>query len=335
MYNYANKDQPSTLSTVTRNAPATFDLEDFSDFYLYPGKDGSVTTTLTGNTTMLTETTFRHPFSGDHATVTQVASSSSATSGNYAGSVPSVFAQSTSVSLAGISATVPAGPQQDQAKLQVLGLTNFLYATGVADGYAVCTQWPEPCGDSDGRFIDGSFTDGATLALNVAEYQASEGGDLEKTMKVLLTDQNYVTDSPSNILSYFQTTFNEGVPPGGFVWPPSVGANAVAAKNPRRSAQIFEDYLDTQMIDSAMMPIEGTQMTYAYINATTIDNPAYGTIAGQHVEILLIQTNSDIPTFILGTTATEEYMKPVAELAESIAGNEDLLSIVEDFVAGE
>ena len=34
-----------------------------------------------------------------------------------------------------------------------------LYNTPLFDDIAVCSQWPNPCGESDGRFVDGYVTD--------------------------------------------------------------------------------------------------------------------------------------------------------------------------------
>lgn len=156
-------------------------------------------------------------------------------------------------------------------------------------------------------------------------------GDMQKKLKVVLTDQNYYQDTNAKFLSYFQTSFNEGVSPGKFVWAPPTSPSSNAQSTPWRSPQIFNDYLDESMIKNSKKHIVGTNITYVHVNATTIENKAFGVLPGQSVDILLLQINSDIPTTIIGSELTEKYMAPLAELAETIAGSEELLSVVNDF----
>jgi hypothetical protein len=101
---------------------------------------------------------------------------------------------------------------------------------------------------------------------------------------------------------------------------------------PLYSNQIFDSYLDFEMLNNISQPIEGMNVTTALLKATTIENPAFHTMAGQSVEILYIALNSNIPTNIIGETLIEEWKVPIADMARDIAENKVLLSRVESFV---
>ena len=100
----------------------------------------------------------------------------------------------------------------------------------------VCNQWPNSCGKTDGYFIDGGFTDGPSLVINVAQYQAWYNyGDMNETLKVILTNTNeaWGTDYQyTQILQFFDSPLNQDVEPGGFNWPPGWSL-------PCQSQQIF------------------------------------------------------------------------------------------------
>jgi len=166
----------------------------------------------------------------------------------------------------------------------------------------------------------------------VAEYQTVDGGDLGSTMKVVMTDMNYYTNTDVLFLVYFNTTFNSGVEPGDYLWAPGTGQSEIAQAAPFRSPQIFGDYLDTEGLESRIRKIDGTNLTYAEIGGTTIRNEAFGTLDGQRVEILLLLINSGIPTIVIGSDLVEEYAEPCADLAETIAGSRELLSVIEEFL---
>ena len=72
-------------------------------------------------------------------------------------------------------------------------------------------------------------------------------------------------------------------------------------------------------------------MTYCFLNATTIDNAYFGVKAGQKVEILLFEINSDIPTFLIGRNVTTTHVEPLVNLTRDIATNTDLVSLVKSF----
>lgn len=84
----------------------------------------------------------------------------------------------------------------------------------------------------------------------------------------------------NNVLAYFNTTLNAGVKPGNFIWPAGVGSDTAPQYNPQRSNQIFEETMTEDMLKPLFSPINGTNLTSATILATTVDNPAYGIVAG-------------------------------------------------------
>jgi hypothetical protein len=137
-------------------------------------------------------------------------------------------------------------------------------------------------------------------------------------MKIVFTNHNYFADSNAKFLSYFETSFNKDVAPGEFIW--ADGPQAT----PWRSPQIFEEELDDSTLLDAFRPIEGTNFTTAVYNVITIDNLAFGVKAGQQVQILLLQINSYIPVSVFGPEEIMQFTAPLADMAESIAGNAEL-----------
>lgn len=169
--------------------------------------------------------------------------------------------------------------------IAVGGISNH----AIADATSVCSQWPNPCGPSDGQFFDGAFTDNPALAMNVATYQHSANADLTKEIKLVATNTNSGFEPNSydtqQYLNFFSTDFNKNVTPGGYVWLP-------ALMTPYRSPQIFEEDLSDEELVALVEPIEGSNMTTILVKGTTIENPALGTVAGQSVEILILNVNA-------------------------------------------
>jgi len=312
-----------TLYTMYATAPETFSEKDYTNFSLYPNTSGSVLKSLP-NLPYSTRSPFLEPFGGI-PTVTQVAAASSAAIGGLSGDVPSVLAQ--------VASALEYNKTAGFRNLIISDLVKQIYNESIFGDIAVCTQWPNDCGTSDGRLIDGAYTDDLSLALNVGQYQTVDNGDLTKTLKVILTNNNMNTSSNVQFLSYFQTSFNQGIAPGDFLWLPSWSMYGPPAPTPVRSNQIFADYLDDELLTSKLQQLSGTNMTYALMNATTLDNVAFGVKAGQHVELLLLQINSPIPTTVIGRNTTQEYMVPLADMAQAIASNMALISIVRDFTS--
>jgi hypothetical protein len=343
-----DSDLPLTVSVHV--ASINYSLSDFEEFYLYPGTGGQVATTtpFPRRSRRGSLRDFMAPFGGE-PTVAQVASASSAAVGAFSGSVPSLMSQAYSKIQYDIenSQSIPSGIKRIALAFLQAFVDQDVYGSPALENLAVDSRWPEPsCHRTDSRLVDGGYTDGPSLALNIGQYQTVDQGDLTATLKVLLTDTNNEDDSDLQFLSYFATDFNAGVAPGDFLWPGSPTSNTSNSTNssslgdilselvPIRSTQIFQESLNEEAIEELTVLIPGTNLTYARIVATTIDNPTYGVVKGQTVEILLLKINSDIPTFILGTQSTQELTVPLADLSQTIAGSQDLLVAVQAFLDG-
>jgi hypothetical protein len=202
-----------------------------------------------------------------------------------------------------------------------------LYQSTSFDNFAVCSQWPNlPCQTEDAYLIDGWFADNPALPINIGHMQQKIG--INETIKVILTNCNDVWDSEWNraqYLAYFSTYFNENIVPGNYSWGPGWFV-------PSRSQQIFSEYLDPAGLDAILEPIADSNMTTALLQGTTIGNPAYNVRAGQKVEMLLLNANANITTFVIGKTAIETYTQPLADMASHIAGSQELLARVKSFV---
>jgi hypothetical protein len=332
-YSYAVEESELPFISRTLAAPETFQFEDWANFYLFPPPaNGNFLTSVPG-ATLAGE--FRPPFNGEPRAV-QIAAASSASAADLGGASPSVLAQTLSTASFGIdNSTLLPDSLKPNFQDRVLQAANFSFTTPGFQDLGVCTQWPEPCTERDARLIDGGFTDGPTLAMNIAQYQTVDNGDLGSVMKVILTNNNFVSDGNTKFLSYFKTTFNKDVAPGDFIWaPPSAAGSTaqIAQANPWRSPQIFEQELDDSDMVAAFRPIEGTSLTTAVYYATTIDNAAFGTKAGQQVQILLLQINSAIPSFIFGPEDILLYTAPLADMAQEIAGSTELQNRILEFL---
>ena len=213
---------------------------------------------------------------------------------------------------------------------------NRVYTYGRLDGVLVCSVWPDPCRDRNGHLADGTFVDDPALVVNVAHQQRLLLGEGDADaplppLKVLLTNTNEKWDTQSSytkILSYFSTDFNEDVGPGDYLWAPG---NYL----PYRSLQIFEEFMSDADLDARLEPVPDSNMTTAILAGTTVDSPAFGVRAGQKVEILLLNLNTDIPTYVVGKQILEETTEPLAKMTSSVALNEVLLERVVDFVGEE
>jgi hypothetical protein len=204
-----------------------------------------------------------------------------------------------------------------------------IYKNPHFDNFAVCSQWPNlPCTEVDAYMMDGWFVDNPALPINIGHVQDKIG--LNETIKVLLSNCNDVWDSEWNraqYLAYFETYFNKDIGPGEYSWGPGWFI-------PSRSQQIFSEYLDPAGLDELLEPIADSNMTTALLQGTTIDNPAYNVRTGQRVEMLLLNANANITTYVIGRTAIETYTQPLADMASHIAGSDELLERVKVFVMG-
>ena len=301
-----------------------FSFDDWQDFGMYPALNGSILVDVdaTDGVTEAEERRFAPAFGGGSSTVAQISAISSAALGQHSPLAPSAFAQAMSPFRA--AAGLAGGDADDFDEH-----TARLYASPILDKFAVCGQWPETCGSDDGIFVDGGFADGPTLATNVAQYQLG-GGDVGRTLRVIVTNTNqeWGTDyQHSQILQYFDSPSNEGVEPGGFVWHPGFYL-------PQQSLQIFGEALDGPGLDALLEPVGGSNMTTAVLSGTTVDSPSLGVRAGQSVEVLLINLNEPITTFVMTPVVIERNTVPLAEMARSIASNDELRARVRRFAEG-
>lgn len=320
---------PLEVRQTKAEAPYRIRFNDWKDFYLYPGNDGDVFASSEPSITV--NGRLADFFGGGSPMISQIMAASSATLGRFSGATPSYLVHFFSVNRYEylMSSVIN--------RIWHLSLwrtaMNIFYHLPQTRGTMVCSQWPAPCGKSDGWFADGGNTDGPSLALNIGQYQTVDAGSLANTMKVIVTNNNFFEDTNVKFLSYFSTTFNQGIPPGNFIWPPSTVTGKNAQENPWRSPQIFREYLDDESLLSAFVPIVGTNLTTAIYSVTTTNNPAFGTKAGQKVEILLLQINSNIPTSIFLQSEIEAWTAPLAELTKEIAASADLVSRIQEFLA--
>ena len=202
-----------------------------------------------------------------------------------------------------------------------------IYKNNSFDNFAVCSQWPNTCGEMDAFLIDGWFIDNPALVINVGNQQQKQE-NTTSPIKVILTNTNdkwNTTFNYAQILQYYNTYFNEDVEPGSFLWAPTYYA-------PYRSPQIFEEYMDERGLDALLEPLAGTNMTTALLTGTTVDNTAFAISAGQTVEILLLNVNSNITTFVIGKQAIVDFTEPLANMTRNIAANQQLVQRVRDFV---
>lgn len=119
--------------------------------------------------------------------------------------------------------------------------------------------------------------------------------------------------------------FNEGVSPGEFLFAPGYWA-------PYRSPQIFSDYIDEAGLDTKLKPIPDSNITTALLQGTTVNNSAFGIVEGLNVEMLLINLNENITTFVIGKSAIDKFTQPLADMTTHIATNDVLIQRVRDFV---
>jgi len=326
----------STINVAQRSldvsrapTPSQFSFGDWKDFYLYPGENGTTNIEeFASKSNSLAQPFGRDSCGGGQctgdSTVVQVASISSAVMGSRSPIIPSVYSQKYSKERYDL--------EQNGTMLELALYDKAIarmYNQPMLDNFAVCNQWPDSCGERDGYFIDGGFTDGPSLVINVAQYQAwYNDGDMNETLKVILTNTNeaWGTDYQyTQILQYFDSPINKDVEPGGFNWPPGWSL-------PCQSQQIFKEFMDESTLDSLIEPIPGSNMTTAILKGTTIDSPIFNIKSGLAVEILLINLNDPITTYVITPDLIDMYTMPLANMTVSIAENEELASRIKLFV---
>jgi hypothetical protein len=304
----------------------------YADWYGYGVKDPAATTNSI-YASPRPRTDFRSvlsaPFAGRAPSVVQIAAASSAFLAGSSSGLPSILAQ------------LLASRLEDRGlRPNLLERTAFgaLYQLPcLTEGLAICSQWPHACGPTDAWFLDGGYTDGPSLAGNLGQYHSSlktTTGFGNHTLKVIVTNNNYYTDRNTKFLSYFATPFNRGIAPGEWIWPPaSLAGTAARNTNPWRSMQIFADVLDDAQLLSQFEPLDddGSNITTAVYEATTVANPAWGVRAGQRVRLLLIQVNSAVPTNFIRPSVFQANRGPLLALAQEILESPVLRQRIEAF----
>jgi len=330
-FHYAVDDTSLPFSTTTFAASSSYNSSDWEDYFLFsPPNNSNILTNITKLSKLSNESYFKVPFSGKDPTVVQLAASTSSYSSSFSPSVPAILSQQMSV-INYLVQNFNLSSAQLQAVLILLQSgVESIYQTPIFEDFAVCSQWPQSCNNRDSRIIDGGYVDGPNLAQTIGMHQVN--CILSKTLKIILTNHNFFEDTNNRFLQYFNTTFNQGIAPGDFIWPPPLGAGQGAESSPIRSKQIFSNFLDDASMLEAFVPIPGTNLTSAVYKVTTLENSAFKVKAGQNIEILLLQINSNIPTGIFGKNETDTQAPLLAELAMTIAESQILLERIAVFL---
>ena len=309
-----------------------FDFSDWEEFDLFPPGDDATATMPRTDAFGRPLLPVQEPFSTSGATsVVQAAATSSALLGSFSGLTPSVFAQSLSLARYHIENDSSLSFVKKTAAVRAIDgpVSDRLYDSELVFGFSVCSQWPNPCGETDSHFLDGIATDTTALATTVGAYHVSSEADLSKPLKVVLTNTNFEWDNAGNIqqiLMHWSSPLNQGVDPGAFIWLEEYN------RQPMQSAQIFSEFMDEEMLNSALEVVDGTNFTTAILFGTTIDNPSFSVKAGQEVEVLLINTNTPIPTLIAGPEFIDTLKQPMGNMVIEIATNPVLLARVNAFL---
>ncbi|CAB9509278.1 expressed unknown protein [Seminavis robusta] len=325
---YNTFDSPSSTELQTHVAALSpdFHFDQWVDFHLFGSNDNATVLIPSFPTGDTTTDILDPPFGGnpEGATLIQLSAVSSAFGGPTSPEVPSSFAQLLSRPRAEILESKGFLAQRafDEA-------VRKLYESESLDEMSICSQWPtRPCGAKDGRFIDGGLADNPAVVINVGQYHQQQDANLTKTLKLVLTNTNdHLKLSLNSILQYFSTTFNQEVAPGEHVWPPGFFG-------PIRSTQFMEHFLDEATLLKMLDPIgdnPSSNTSTAVLRGTTIDNPAFGIRAGQVIEILLINLNADITTYIAGPNLIQATTVPMAEMTRDLAASQELVRRVQNF----
>merc|ERR1712150_160580 len=185
----------------------------------------------------------------------------------------------------------------------------------------------EKCNQNDGLFVDGGLIDNPALVTGITTYQKQTNYDSNRIIKAVVNIHNEGTDPVddfSQFLGYFETSFNKDVQPGGFVFRPKGWI-------PQPSVQIFAESLEEDALIDMLKPIEGTNVTYATFQTTTVDNPVYEVRAGQSVELLVFFLNYNITTFVFGQKTIKEATPQLANMISDITSSQDVVNVVKNF----
>ena len=326
----------SATVTIVQSTPV-FNTSDYSYSNLFPAANDAprYSPNLLGAETV-ESLKMPVPFGGEPL-VLQLAAASSAYAAATSGAIPSSFAQTISF----LNTTRECNPILSSSFLDLASskaldyVANQIWSTAALDNLSVCSDESGDCTAPFSRLMDGGYSDNTALATNIARYQDAYGaqGGSSTCLRAIVTDNNMNTQSNFHMLSYFNTSFNQGIDPGGFLWPTSLlwAMNMPPNPNPRQSPQIFAECMSDADLNDALVSIPGTNFSTAVLRGTTINNDAFGVEAGTCVSILLLQTNSDITTLVTPPNALA-YQGSLAELAKGIASNDLIKERVATFL---
>lgn len=323
-YYMSDSKNGSDFQLYKASTPHAFDVGDFEDFW------GSGEVTIDNNVGLFNNVwgdymegvTLREPFGGQPK-VHQIASISSAAVGGMSPASPISYALSMENSWAKIRDGL--GPiTLIPGRVAFNIAANRVYKSPMMDTIAVCSQYPRPCDERDGWFIDGGKVENYALSATISQYQLEPDYDDSEPLKIILTNTNqyWIWEwDLKQLLRYFDSSYTKGIKPGGFM-------------GDQRSPQIFEDFMDLELLNTGVERISGSNMTTIRMDLTTIDNRPFGVQGGLAVELLMINLNEDITTFVGGPSIIANTTDAHAEMTYKIATNEVLVQRVRDFYGG-
>lgn len=325
----AVEDEDLPLTGYLAKAPRTFKFDDWRRFHLYPAKTGSVYTT---DLPRRYERGIKlRDFFGGQPTTLQAALSGSMATSDLDASGPSTFAQRQSVERYKIRNGNSSRKHRDEQRL-VTRSKLFYRKLERLNEFGICTQYPNKCDERDAFLGDGGSTDGTSVALAIAQHQAS-GVDLNTPLKVIVTLTYFVLDNDSKFLAYFDTDFNQDIPPGEFIWFPSTVDVNNPQPNPWRSPQIFAESMDQETLDDlrAGGALGSVNASAFQLSLTTVDNPSFHVTANQPVNMLVLTYFGSTPTFMIGDNV-KAFKGLTAQISKDLASDTDLLAAVQDFM---
>ena len=199
--------------------------------------------TPAGNLTSTLSAEDMSPPFGGVPTAVQISTASSSTVGYLSEDAVSYFAQYMSLIRAGLESSSSYTIEQKAELTELLDKTQeIMWETGVLANAATNSAWTKsnPIDMPPALsywFTDGGYTDGPASAIALARHQKTYGTGQE--IKLIISNNNYITDNMNNVLAYFNTTWNSNTDPGDFIWPAGVGSEP--QYNPQRSNQIFKE----------------------------------------------------------------------------------------------
>jgi hypothetical protein len=309
---------------------------------------GNVTTSASG-----LEVVEQCPLQNNNAwedpNVLQLFSATSARFGAFMPSSPTMFNQLWAPIYQALAQS--GSDDADSASSSLVDFLNLLWDNSQLGATGVCTDFDgtsntfSDCGVGSGRFIDSGYSDGTSLAQTLGAAQIKQKMNQEllanvttpaniktanldasaEPIKIIHAYNDFVNNTNTIFLLFWDTDANEGIAPGNFLYSPDVGV-AIPSK------QIFNETLQESDMQQQLTPmIANTTLQTATFRGTTIDNPAYGVAAGTPVDILFVRLNSPIPTYLLTRAGVEPAIQPLGDMAEMIASSDELGDIIKAF----